>query len=226
MDYQEKDKERIVLLHTVEFGAVKREIDQATRTLNDARQSLLVLENDAKGLQSSYTALSKTLQDLLDKIGKLNKTTPKDEGEIQKATTAISEMLSKLDAIEGQLETVSKSIAAKTKLFKDKWDAAARAQFTYKNLTPKYEEQIAKIKPQLDKIEAELAVIAKTIDKALLDKYKSRRKNEQTDKDIVVKTTDGRCGGCYFEMPLSLIHKISTNGYIVCEECGRIIYKG
>jgi predicted nucleic acid-binding Zn-ribbon protein len=43
--------------------------------------------------------------------------------------------------------------------------------------------------------------------------------------DIVVPLTHKRCGGCHFELPLSQVHEVTTTGYIICEECGKIIYK-
>ncbi|MDR0462396.1 MAG: hypothetical protein LBG88_03670 [Christensenellaceae bacterium] len=226
LDYQQKDKRRLGIIHTVEHGPVKREINSATIILNDSRQSLLDLENDAKNLQNGYNSTSKTLQDLLNKVSGLSKSTPKDEAEIQSTTAQIRELLAKIETVEAQLESIAKNISAKSELFEKQKNAVVKAQTTIKNLTPQYEAQLGKIKPDVAKIEVELDAIARTIDKVLLEKYKNKRKADKNGTaDIVVPVSHGRCGGCNFEMPLSLTHKIATDGYIICEECGKIIYK-
>jgi len=226
LDYQEKDKQRLTLIYGVEGGAVKREINAAKRVYNDASTSVLGLEKEAQGLQETYNNLQKSLKDLLATAGKFEKATPKSEDEIQKTSAEISALLAKVSAVEGQLENVAKNINQKTKIYKDKNSEGAKAYSTIKALTPQYESQLAKIKPDVDKIEGELAKMAPQIDKKLLEKYKSRREAEKGKiSNIVVPVQHGRCGACHFEMPLSLGHKIQTDGYIICEECGKILYK-
>ena len=225
--YQEKDKERIGLLLGVEGGRVKREINAANRIMDEARSGLLSLENDAKELTISYNGAAKTLAEHVERIEKLKKQSPpKDEDEIQSSVAYMSTLLQKVNMIESQLESIAKNIAIKARNFEDQKNAVMKAQSIIKNLTPQYQKQLDEIKPKLDLVDAELKKIAATIDSGLVEKYKSRRKAEPFGKisDIVVPVASGRCGGCRFEMPLSLVHKISTDGYIVCEECGKLIY--
>lgn len=229
LEYQAKDKQRLELLQSVEGGKCKREINLANKTVNGARENLLVLENDAKELQNAFTAASKNLNEHVERIEKLkSQAQPKNEDEIQSLIAYISALLQKVNMLEGQLEGIGKNIAYKTKAFEDIKNQVIKAQTTIKNLTPQYQAQLDKIKPQLAELEADLKKIAATIDAQLLEKYKNRRKTETSGKivDIVVPVSKGRCGACFFEMPLSLVHKISTNGYIVCEECTKIIYNG
>jgi len=229
IEYQEKDKKRLELLLSVEGGRNKREINAANKIVNDARATLLELERDAKDLTVAYAGLQKNLTEHLDRIEKLKKSTqPKDESEIQISISAISTLLQKVNSLESQLENVGKNIASKTKSFEEVKAAVMKAQSTIKTLTPQYQAQLDKIKPQLDEVESNLKKLGTSVDGGLLDKYKARRKTEPFGKitDIVVSVANGRCGACYFEMPLSMIHKISTNGYITCEECGKILHNG
>jgi len=228
LEYQEKDKKGIELRMSIEGGRVKREINACERLVNDAKQQLLGLEEDAKNLTAAYQATAKNLQDLLDRTGKLTaQKTPETEDEIQSAAALVSAILQKVSTLEGQLENIGKSIAAKAKTFDDLKNSVVKAQTTIKSLTPQYETQMKGIKPQLDVIDKELSTVAGGIDKVLLEKYKARRKSDKSGKvvDIVVPVLGEKCGACYFEMPLSLIHKIATDGYILCEECGKILYK-
>ena len=228
LKYQAKDKERLALLQGVEGGKVKRDIAAAERTNNDARNQLLNLESEAKNLNSMFESISKNLKELLERVEKLVKAgQPKTEDEIKSAITYIETILSKINQIENQLENIGKTISQKTRLFEDVKTNVAKAQSVIRTLTPQYQAQLSQIRPRLDEIEKELVKIGGTVDKTLLEKYKSRRRTEPMGKisDIVVPVANGRCGACFFELPLSLIHKISTDGYIICEECGKIIYK-
>jgi predicted nucleic acid-binding Zn-ribbon protein len=225
LEYQKKDNARLTLVYSIENSAVKREIDSAQKSLNDARQSLLTLEEDAKALHNSYDYVAKNLNDILAKVSPA-KSAPKTEADIQSTATDLQGKFTKIENLQGQLEQIGRNINVKVKAFEDKKNIVIKAQTTIKNLTPNYENALAKIKPEITKIEAELETLAKNIDKVLLEKYKNRRRADKSSKpvDIVVPVHNNRCSGCFFEMPLSLTHKIATDGYIVCEECGRIIY--
>ena len=228
LEYQEKDKQRLALLATVENGRVKHEIDVASRALDDAKQSLLALENDAKTLSNAYEGVKKTLGELFDRIEQFKKPASqnKSEEEITSATAYVSAMLQKTTVHENQLEDLAKRIAAKTVAFKYKTATVARAQNIVRTLTPQYEQQKKQIEPKIAACEKEMAKIGAGINKELLDKYKRRRASDKSEKiaDIVVKIAGERCGACFHEMPTLLVHKIKTDGYIVCENCGKIIY--
>ena len=88
-----------------------------------------------------------------------------------------------------------------------------------------YEEQKSKIAANVAKIDAELKSMSAKIDKKLLEQYKKARSSEKSAKAVIVKLSSDRCGGCHYELPLSLTHKIDVDGYIVCEECSKIIHK-
>ena len=226
LEYQEKDKKRIEIVQSIEGGRIKREIDAANRMVTEAKATLLSLENDAQSLTNAYENAKKTAADVLASVEKLTKQKATSEDELQEITSQMNVFVQRLGMIESQLENIAKSIAAKTKLFEDTKNQVIKSQTSIKNLTPSYEAQLAQVQPKIDEVEKELAKIAATIDKTLLEKYKARRKSEQSGKivDIAVPLSAGRCGGCYFELPLSLTHSISVNGYIICEECGKIIH--
>jgi predicted nucleic acid-binding Zn-ribbon protein len=228
LEYQKLDKKRIEILRAVEGGRVKQELNTANKTLNDARAQLLSLEEDAKNLVNVYDNASRVLHDLLDKSKKINIAKDSaDDDEIQKSVADANALLQKINTAEGQIEQIAKGITNKTRAFEDVKAAVTRAQTTIKALTPQHEKQLEQIKPQLDTVDAEMQKIAKEIDKTLLEKYKNRRRTESGGRatDIVIPLNHNRCSGCRVEMPLNLIHNIDTKGYIICEECGKIIFK-
>jgi len=226
--YQEKDKQRRILAASVEDGRVKREIDTSSRALDDARRNLLTLENDAKGLVSAFASASKNLKELLDRVEGAKRVAEKaaTEDQIQAAIADMSALLEKVKSYESQLDEISKRISQKTAQFEDAKNTVVRAQRTVATLTPEYQKQLGAIAPKLAELDAELNKLAAAVDRELLEKYKQRRRTDKSGKisDIAVAVSGNRCGGCYHEMPTLLVHKIKTNGYIICENCGKIIY--
>ncbi|MBO4822972.1 MAG: hypothetical protein J5580_00130, partial [Clostridia bacterium] len=65
------------------------------------------------------------------------------------------------------------------------------------------------------------------VDEKLLMKYRAIRKSKGNDmKDVVVPLTlDNRCQGCFMDVPSAMVNKIKTDGWVTCDECGRIIYQ-
>jgi predicted nucleic acid-binding Zn-ribbon protein len=227
LKYQEKEKKLIALRLTVDGGRVRRELDVAQRALTTGTQQLLSLETDAKNLQATANALEKSLRDATEQAKKFLAQKPDTESATEEAAASVSRLIETVRTIEGQLENIARTIQVKSRAFDECRNAYQKAQQARDALKPQYEAELGAIKPEIDGIEKELNQIAIKIDKNLLEKYRSRRKNEPFGKvsDIVVPITNGRCGACNFEVPPLLIHKISTDQYIVCEECGKILYK-
>jgi len=229
--YQEKDKERLALVASIENGRIKREIDAANQTIEDGKQALLTLENDAKNLNALFQSATKNLKETFDRIEQYNKTakspakTSEALDELKSAESYVAALLQKVTGYDGQLEDIAKAIAAKCVAFEDTKSAIVMAQKRMASLAPNYAAAKNEIAPKMAAIDAEMAKIAATMDKELLEKYRHRRRTDKSGKDIVVAVSGERCGGCYHEMPRLLVHKISTNGYILCENCGKILYK-
>ena len=226
LEYQNKEREKLALLSGVEGGRAKREFNDATNTIENAKRMLLNLENDAKVLLNNYESISKNLGEIFDKVSVYNKNANKstNEEEANEQLSFISGLLSKVSAYEAQLNDISNKINIKTNAFEQAKMDVVKSQKIVAGATAAYENEKKAAEPKLEKIEAELKTLGVKVTPALLEKYKSIRKSKQQG-DIVVILNGNRCGGCHFELPLSLIHKVSNQGYIVCEECGKIIYK-
>jgi len=226
LNYQTKERERLALVSGVENGKAKRELDDATVSLDNGKKVLLGLENDAKVLMTNYQSVSKNLKEIFDKIEMYQKSVKPDmdEEESTNSMTFVSGLLSKVSAYESQLNDIANKINAKNQAFEDIKVQVVKAQSVIKNAGEQYQKQTAGNEGELKKIDEELKKLEAAVDKKLMEKFKLIRKNVRKG-DIVVELKHNRCGGCMFELPLATIHKISNDGYIVCEECEKIIYK-
>jgi len=228
LEYQEKDKERLKILGAVEGGRTKRELDECNRMLEATKNLVLELDSEAKALSSEVDAITKSLKDATTRVAEMEKgmRDGASEEELNSQIAASSLVVGRLVSLENQLAGVQRMINEKAAKFDDARNKAGKAQLMAKNLTPVYEKQKKEIEPKVVAINAELKKLESGIDAKLLERYKKRRSQDKGGKpvDVAVKLVGDRCGGCHFELPLSQTHKVGVDGYIVCEECGKIIF--
>ena len=220
LEAQKVDQARLALILSLEKGSVKVELDKANRTIADSKQTLLQLEADAKTLQESYQKIAKVIKDILHQVEHAKQSNSEDMGEY-------GNYLSKLSVLEGQLADMERRITEKSAAFKNTTMSVMKASEFVKKTTQLYETQKQTISQKTVALEQEFNTKVQGIDEKLLNKYKAIRKSKGTDtKDVVVPlTTDNRCQGCYMDVPAVITSRISTDGWAICEECGRIIYK-
>ena len=228
--YQEKEKEKLGLLESLEAGKVKREIDNAAKELDAAKSAVLALDNEAKAVTSSIDAVRKNLGELLSRSEQLASTDfqRQTEDEINSAISYMSTLSGKISAYEKQLDEMVKKIETKNKKFEDEKQKIIKAQKLVAAYTPQYEKAKAELEPKLKALDKELDALAKVVEPKLLERYKRVRGQIKSLKpvNIVIPVLTNQCGGCMFEMPLNKIHSIAQVGYVVCEECGKINYSG
>ena len=215
------DKKRLQLLHDLENGKVKTELDKAKKIVEKSKANLLKLEEDAKRLQENYQRIAKLVADALVQIEQAN--TKKSED-----LELYSNYLSKLSILEGQLSEIENQIGQKTMIYKNTFNEVKKATLASKNLTKLYEDAKNAESPKIQALEQEFAEKTKGIDEKLLAKYHAVRDRKVNDvKDVVVPLTGNCCPGCGMEVPGAMVNKIQTEGWATCEGsgCERIIYQ-
>ncbi len=217
---QKIDQERLQLMQNLEKSKVKLELDRAKDVINNSKNALLQLEAEAKTLQENYQKFAKLVNDILIELDKAQKNNNEDPN-------LYEELLSKLTKTESQLAEIERRIVQKTSAFKNTSMDVAKSTALLKNLTKMYEDAQASLTPKLQALEQQFNEKIHGIDEKLLAKYRTIRKNKGNDiKNVVVPLTmDNRCQGCFMDVPSAMVNKIKTDGWVTCDECGRIIYQ-
>ncbi|MDP2929187.1 MAG: C4-type zinc ribbon domain-containing protein [Candidatus Omnitrophota bacterium] len=87
----------------------------------------------------------------------------------------------------------------------------------------KLDDEVKRIKGEVDGLRTRRADLAQRIDKAVLVKYDRILKGK--DGLAVVPVAGGSCQGCFRIMPPQVIHEINMKKDLVfCENCARILY--
>ncbi len=219
LEAQKIDKKRIDLLMSIEKGDVKNDLDNASQTVKNSKTALLTLEAEAKDVRANFDRLEKVLKETLKSVEEAKKDKDGDVGNL-------GSLLSRVSILEGQLSEMAKRIAEKVAAFKNTTIAAMQASEVVKKKTEMFEKQKAGLADQVKVLEKEFEAKVKDINEKLVSKYKAIRKQKNEDsKDVVVPIVDERCGGCYMEMPRAIISKVDAEGWGICEECRRIVFK-
>jgi len=229
LKYQVKDKEKLNMVYGVEAGKVKRELDEANRLLESTKTIVINLDTEAKSIVNAIEIARKNLGELLTRTEEISKekASGKTEDKLNSAVNYANMISTRLAGYESQLADLTRKIAEKDVAFRDAVAKLQRAQKIIATYSPEYEKQKKELEPKVNTINKELEVLAKGIDAKLLERYKRARGADKMKKptDVVVVLSGNNCSSCRFELPLSQIHTINTQGYIVCEECGKIIFK-
>lgn len=217
---QKVDKERLQLIHDLEKGKIKMELDKTMQMINNSKASLLQMESEAKALQDNYQKIAKIIADTLAQVNQANNSKC-DNLELY------SNYLSKLSMLEGQLSDIERRIMQKTNAFKNTTVDVAKASAMFKNISKVYDDAKMAGAPKIQALEKQFNEMVQGVDEKLLAKYRAIRKSKGNDvKDVVVPLTgDNRCQGCFMDVPVAMVNKIKTNGWTACDECGRIIYQ-
>jgi predicted nucleic acid-binding Zn-ribbon protein len=211
-EIQKIDKERAEILNSVENGNAKRNYDNANKTIEGTKIALLGLENEAKNLQESFSRVAKVLSETFANIEKEEKNNSSEEDKI----SVFGTLLTRISVLESQLADMDRKIREQTVSYENAKISIQRAQEVVKKYAPEYEQQKGKINGKVDELTAKINEALKKIDCNLASKYKTIR--------TIVPLIGNQCGGCSFEMPKLAISNIKQNGWIICGECGKIIY--
>ena len=225
LEYQTREREKLNLLAAVDGGKTKRELDEATRARETASSTVKQLANDAEVLLGHFETASKNLAEIFKKLETYGKGAKSgDEEAVTSDMTFVSGLLSKVSGYESQLA----DIATKSQTIKNVYEkavvSAKKAAEVMATASVKYQNETKGIAPKIAEIDADLKKLAAAVDSSLMERYKLIRKQAKKG-DVVVPIAGNSCGGCRFELPSSLIHTVASRGYIICEECGKIIYK-
>lgn len=223
LHYQEIDGKLLKI--EKEFAALpeRRKAVEMQNVLKESQSKVVMVEKNAQKTVENFGKAKAYYDDLIVKIETLSKSVDESNlekiKELQKAKNNFYMMLDKLEKelvkINAQLNMVAgeyNTVIKNAKIAKNNLEILKNKMNEQRNV---YEPQIAKLK-------AELGEQEKKVDKKILDIYKAKRESKFP---VIVKMVGSTCGGCRMAISASKMQKFEKDGYMECENCGRIIAK-
>lgn len=179
----------------------------------DMRNQLLLANQNLQKINAVIEEHTKEIADI------------EDRDELNYMSKKLDEQLSALLNMEREVKQLVREAEELDKTFEN----VSRVQIPrlvaeYNKCSVEFEKATAEVKPRVLELKKQQAELKPKIDPTLFERYSKLA--EQVHPVFVPLEGDNRCGGCRMEMPTAQVTaKMAEKGYLVCEHCGRIIYK-
>ena len=200
-----------------EYVKFKKFLETAPEKLDALEVKATALKAEAAELTKKYQKTEETLKDF-DNLDELV-TGGADISFYRKKAQSIVEQLKKLKADLAVLTENVKSTDAEYQKLKKQ---VISAQKQYADATEKYKTVKEARAPEKNEIEAQLSAVAKEIPEAMLETYKTKRKERIFP--VIGELTGNRCPFCSMEPPLAARNKLTGGATIECDNCHRLIF--
>ena len=229
LEYQKLDFQ-VLKLEREKNGLNEKEImNKMISFVKDAQGKSIALEEDAKSLLEDYNSLKKQYNELSKKIQNLineNIQGKKTIEEIDASLVSANTLSSQLFMVERNINIIITKIREILKQFEQTKNSALKARAKHKEAKDNYNNKIAEIEPKIDMIKKQMKDLEKSINHEIFEKYKSVKADGIFPVYVNAKENGVnmfKCGGCGMEIPKGKVDSLKNNGYIVCEQCRRII---
>lgn len=209
---------------SINVSEEKEVMNKMINYVKEAQNVSNAIENKANKLVNDYLQLKKNYDVNAKQVEKLIAKMPENEEELKKAYALINSLSSELFMIERNLNIVITKAKECLKEFETTKNNVIKARTKHKASKENYEKLVKDAEPKMNEIRAQMKALEKNVTPALLEKYK-QMKNDNIFP-VFVPLLDGKaCYGCRMEVASSKLNKLSTEPFIVCEHCGRLIVK-
>ncbi len=227
LKYQEVDKKLYAIDRELSSSETRKEYVKLKKFLEAAPEKLEALDVKAKSLRAEaedlegkYAKLEEMLKEF-DSVEELISGGADVSFYKKKVQTAMDKMKKLKADLNALFTSVKETDEEYQKLKKQvlslgkKWEEVSKA---YKEL--KAQKDVEK-KP----FEEELSTLAADIPAAMLEIYKTKRKEKIFP--VVGQIVGGRCPYCSMELPIAARSKLSGGGWIECENhiCNRVLFE-
>jgi len=228
LSVQEHDTAVDQLVHRRAHLPARGELDDVMRQLSGLEAAVKEVEARRHDLARNQQRLEDEISVLTDKAAHHDKTlysgtigNPRELQALQDEIAALKRRISQLEDQELELmeqiepldAELARAAAESTEL--DERGSALRGQIA--------EEEVA-IEAELERVRAERAEVADTVEPELLAEYDTLR--PQSGGIAIARLVGGSCGGCHLGLSaveIDRIKKLPAEAPAHCEECGRLL---
>ncbi len=223
--YQEADKKLREIEKTLSESPERKKAVNAKKYIDGVEESVSKLDAKAKELVIAFeNALGdqKKLKEQEDEI-KNSLDGIEDEKGAEYLIKKADELFAKIKELEGRINKISSEIQALMKEYEAVKVTAKKAQAQYNENAPKYKALKESVQEEVSKIKEELDAIGKKVDAELMKRYQAKRADKMYP--IVYAIRGEHCGACNMELPTSALGKLKKGEVIDCDQCGRMLYQ-
>ncbi len=220
LQYQKLDNEIRKLERESQNSEEKVVMNKMIAFVKDAQNKSNVLESKGAKLVEDYNTLKRNYDVIYKKITKL--TSQSEVTDFKTAFSDVNTYSSELFMIERNLNIVINKAKELLKEFEVTKNNVLKARNKHKESKDRYEKKISETAPKIENLKKQLLALEKEVNPKLMEKYKSV-KNDNIFP-VFVPVVNKTCSGCRMELASGKLNKLSVDGFITCEHCGRVLF--
>ena len=226
-EYQKVDMQLDAVINELKESDERKRLTKLKNYILDAKDGVEKIEGNAgnvadelDALEKRYTAVSANLIACQEKLREAKANEPDDVSGLLKEIQDITEELQRIEkAVKDLMENTEKQ----AKKYVQIASGGNKSKKEYEQVKVEYEEKKKKADVVAKEIKAKLTEMASGIDKEYMAAYNKIKANRPMP---MAELKDGRCMGCYMELPPVFSKRVGDPTKIVeCENCGRILIK-
>ena len=227
--YQEAEIAKNAVENEIRSTPARLQLNKLHKQLKNQQAVIAKLSEDIEAYEQQLNKLTDSVEKLEARLevesGELQTIRQDDEStaeemtelkvDIERLNREISQGVRETKSLLGEIEKATEEYQTTVK-------AASKAKKEYDTLRVTCEEEKEARAGELAKHDQNLAVLAKTVDPALLERFNQVKLHHAVP---IAKIINSKCGGCNMSLPMVMLKKIATtDGIVECENCGRILY--
>lgn len=225
LEYQQIDGELRAIEQELSSNEDRKKGIAAKKFLDTVNDNLSELDRKAMELDSAYTKYTEAFRKLSEIEKEFASTDDyTNEDEINFVKKKAQELLEEFKSLEKQIVRLQEEITAISEQYNTLKKKTLAAQKQFKESGQKYTEFKASKADAQKEIQNRLAKIEKEIDPETMALYKQKRADKLFPILYEYKG-NGFCPNCRTEISKLAESKLLKNGIIVCDNCGRLLYK-
>lgn len=223
--YQEADKKLKEIEKTLSESPERKKAVNAKKYIDTAPESVSKLDVKAKELAQAFDKAVSDQEKLKEQENELNNSLEEleDEKGAEYLIKKADELYSKIKELEERIGKISLEIQSLLKEYENVKATTKKAQAQYNENAPKYKALKESMQDEVARIKAELDSISAKVEPELMNKYLAKRADKMYP--IVFATRGEHCGKCNMELPTSVLGKLKKGEVIECDQCGAILYQ-
>lgn len=225
LEYQEIDKELYNLEQNLKNNESKKQAKEHYDAYSQSKEACADFEVKAEQLLADIEKIQKQYQLQEDKLNEfMNKNIDSmSKDEVSKINQLKEKLSQNISILEKNLSALATKMNFIVSGHNKQYKILNDSMVEYDKCKKQFDEDKKKFENAKEEYVKKLQAVEKEIEPKVMEAYKKVRNNNIFP--VVVPLSGSLCGRCRVELPFANIEKLNQQGTIICEHCGRIIYK-
>ena len=225
LEYQKLDNALMRLENELRQSQAAKEYTANKTVLNNAQEQVLKQNRDAGEMTSQMEALITEYETIEKELKEAESAVP----DVDSAIGAdffirnVQKLIARLKVLASEISKMSSKIVELNQNYASTMAAGKEAKKKLGQCRDAYEAEKSKFMPQATEIQQKMQELEKNCSEEFLTVYKRLKKIKKLP--VIVPLNGYNCGGCFMEVAGDLIVKLSSQPFVECPSCGRILYK-